>query len=86
MHVLSIKHFGAIAPTHTYLYAITNNSAKSKKIKQNLTRPENFDICFCKYFDRYCQKLISGGETRLEIFRKSNDWFLHEMQNWAEMG
>ena len=32
--------------------------AKSKKIKQNWTRLENFDICFCVSFDRYCQKLV----------------------------
>ena len=36
---------------------------KNKKIKQNLTVPQNFDICCCISFDRYCQKLIFGGET-----------------------
>ena len=32
--------------------------AKSKKMKQNWTRPENLNICFCGSFDRYCQKLL----------------------------
>ena len=37
--------------------------AKSKKKKQNWTRPENLDIWFCVSSDRYCQKLLFGGET-----------------------
>ena len=38
--------------------------AKSKEIKQNWKRSENFDISFCVSFDRYCQKLICEGEKR----------------------
>ena len=33
----------------------------SKKVKQNWTRPENFDICFSISFDHYCEKLIFVG-------------------------
>ena len=38
--------------------------AKGRKIMQNWTRPENFDMCFCVRFDQNCQKLIFGGEIR----------------------
>ena len=34
-----------------------------KKIKQALTRPENFDKYFWVSFDSYSQKLIFGGKT-----------------------
>ena len=34
-----------------------------KKIKQNWTRAEIFDVCFCLIFDFYCQNFISGGEV-----------------------
>ena len=30
--------------------------------KSSRIRPENSDICFCINFDRWCQKLIFGGE------------------------
>ena len=40
------------------LQAVTKYLAKSKKIKQNWTRLEYFDICFYVSFDCYCQKLI----------------------------
>ena len=39
------------------------NQWQNKKIKQNWTRPENFDICFYVSFYCYCQKLNYGGET-----------------------
>ena len=42
----------------------TVGNLKIKEIKENWTRPENFDICFCVSFDRYYQKLIFGGQTR----------------------
>ena len=38
--------------------------AKSKKIKQNWTRTENFDVCFLVNFDRYFQKSIFREEAR----------------------
>ena len=37
--------------------------AKCNKIKQNWRNLENFDICFCVSFDRYCQNIMCGGET-----------------------
>ena len=45
------------------LQSVTKYFAKSKKIKENWTRAENFVIGFCISFDRYCQKLIFEGET-----------------------
>ena len=45
------------------LQSVTKYFAKSKKIKENWTRPENIVICFCVIFDRYCQKLIFEAET-----------------------
>ena len=41
----------------------TNILAKSRKIRQNWTRPESFDIPFYVSLNHQCQKLISGGET-----------------------
>ena len=32
--------------------------SKTRKIKQNWTRSESFDICFCIGFDSYCKKLF----------------------------
>ena len=46
-----------------YLQSVTKYLANSKKIKQNWTRPEKFDICFCISFDCYFQKVVFGGET-----------------------
>ena len=45
------------------LHLVTKYFVKNKKIKQNWTKPENFDIWFCVRFDRYCQKLNFRGET-----------------------
>ena len=42
-----------------YLQSVTKYFAKIKKIKQNWTRPENFDIYFCISLD----KLNFGGEA-----------------------
>lgn len=36
---------------------------KSKKLKRNWTRRENFDICFCVSFNHSRQKIIFGGKT-----------------------
>ena len=43
--------------------SVTKYFAKSKKLSQKWTRQENFGIWFHVSFDRYCQKLIFGGET-----------------------
>lgn len=32
---------------------------KGKEIKQNLTRPENIDICACLSFEHNCQSFTS---------------------------
>ena len=45
------------------LQAVIKYLVKSKKIKQNLTRQENFNICFCVRFECYFQKLVYGGKT-----------------------
>ena len=37
---------------------------QSKEIKQNGTRPKNFDVCICVIFDCYDHTFISGRETR----------------------
>ena len=36
---------------------------KCNKIKQNCTKPEKFNICYCLDFDLYYQKLISEWKT-----------------------
>ena len=36
----------------------------SKEIKQNLTGPTNFDICFCVIFSCCDRSLTSRGETK----------------------
>ena len=54
------------------LQSVAKYFAKNWKIKQNWTRSGNFDICFCISFDRYCQKLIFGGETGLYLVFSSN--------------
>ena len=41
----------------------TKYISKSQKIKQNWTRPENFDIYFSTIFDRQWQKFNTGGRT-----------------------
>ena len=43
-------------PTILHKYLV-----KGKEIKQSWTRLENFDICFCVFFDRYYQDFISGA-------------------------
>lgn len=45
------------------LQLVTKYLTKSKKIRHNLIRRENFGTCFCVIFGRYCQISISGGET-----------------------
>ena len=45
------------------LQLLTKYIAKSKKIKQNCTRQEKFDIFFCVSVERYCKKVTFGGET-----------------------
>ena len=36
---------------------------QSKKIKQNQTGTENFDVCFCVIFDGFYQSFVRGRET-----------------------
>ena len=45
------------------MQSVTKYMAKSKEIKQNWTRSENFDISLCVNFDRYFQKLNFKGDT-----------------------
>ena len=45
------------------LQLVTKYLTKSKKIRQNLIRRENYGICFYVIFGRYCQISVSGGET-----------------------
>ena len=40
---------------------------QSKKIQENWTRLEYFDIVFCVLFDHYCQSFISTRETGLRL-------------------
>ena len=47
-----------------YVQSLMKYFGKSKKIKQNWTRPENFDIRFSVIYGNYCQILVVGGETR----------------------
>ena len=44
--------------------SMTKYFAKSKKIKQNWTRPEDLDFCFGIGFDYFFWKLIFGGESK----------------------
>ena len=45
------------------LQAVIKYLVKNKKIKQNWTRQENFNIWFCLSFECYFQKLVYGGKT-----------------------
>ena len=45
------------------LLSVKKSLAKSKKIKHNQTRSENFGICFYVIRERLCQRLISRKET-----------------------
>ena len=45
-----------------HLQSVIKYFDKNKKIKLNWLRQENFDISFSVSFDRYCLKLMFGGE------------------------
>ena len=38
-----------------YLQSVTKYTVKSKKLKQNWTIPDIFNVCFCIGFDHYHQ-------------------------------
>ena len=46
-----------------YLQSMEITFRKIRKIKQNWTRPETFDICFYVRFHSYCQKFIFRGDA-----------------------
>ena len=51
-----------------YLQNILQNILKeSQELKQNYTRPKNFDTCFCVFFEDQCEKLqdkLPSGDTK----------------------
>ena len=49
--------------TKINLQSVIKYFSKVKQTKENWTRPQNCDTCFCVSFDHYCQKLFFGGET-----------------------
>ena len=57
--------------------------AKSKKMKQNWTRPENLNVCFCGSFDHYCQKLLLLLLLLLLFFFFSGGEGAGETGHWA---
>ena len=51
---------------------LTKYLLKSKEIKQNWTRPGNFDICFWIIFNHYYQNFISEKGTEHQAVSQSN--------------
>ena len=54
------------------LQSVAKYFTKTKKIKQNWTRPENFDISFCVSSGHFCQGLTFGGDTGHKTVFPSN--------------
>ena len=61
--------------------SLTKYLAKSKEIRQNWRRAENFDVSFCVSFNHWCKKLISGGEAAQWLVFPRNSKILLSLSN-----